>query len=365
MAWSLTCSFLISRLGCDSVSLMSNPFRPGRSWRTPAPGRRLFSLGASLAFAAFGLTCRGATIEELRAIYDQQLERAQSDYSSETVMAEYAAQLEASAKAAQEAGDLMGLLALQKEQERIRTDKTIPTQATPNTEKRLVSVREQYGRKLAEIGMLRDRKIQDLALQYVQKLKAEGSALVKSGDIEGAVRMRDEQQRVESSPEVVAAQFGVASAPSSPADGEGAAAAATTSTTDGGAQTAKSRKRVSARGSMTGGWTATATRVAEGEKVSVSASGRWQCFRMGAPCGPEGYPYRRWNTQFEDANYGALLCRVGSAGKVRAVGERLEFEADATGVLQFYCNVREDPDVRKQCSGDMDVEIEVVRKAAD
>lgn len=318
----------------------------------------------------------GATVEELRSIYEQQLERVKAECSPAAVLSEYAAQLDAANKAAREAGDLMGYVALQKEQERIRTEKTIPLPAPANMDKRAALLRQTYGTRLSELSVVRDRNILTLTQQYVQRLNSEGSALIKGGDTAAAMRFHAEAERVKGSQTVLSAEFGVAAgAPSGglasgapPAAGPAAPPAA-----ESGPQTIKARKRVSAKGSMTAAWIVTATRVDPGDKVIVTASGRWQCPRISSPCGPSGYPRSSYHgyswygesLQYVEINYGALLCRIGSGGAARAVNDRLEFVADASGPLQFTCNVKDDPGLRKQCSGDMDVEIEVARKAGD
>lgn len=111
-------------------------------------------------------------------------------------------------------------------------------------------------------------------------------------------------------------------------------------------------------------WRNSGVTVEKGKTYILVAKGIWQ---MGGPCGKTSasgvgtHNAFCWNigNPLRTHEGGALIAKIGDNGSLFAVGERLEFKAQKTGVLYFSCN---DPIAyRWDNTGHIDVTIEEAR----
>jgi hypothetical protein len=115
-------------------------------------------------------------------------------------------------------------------------------------------------------------------------------------------------------------------------------------------------------------------RVNAGDRVVVVASGEWKIGEKGEPCGPAGYDRKdpRFRHYYEgssvpprqmpEANYGALLFRIGFPGPVFLAAEEAGITARVGGVIMLDVNEGMDKEWRKDNSGTLDVKIIVIQK---
>ncbi len=117
-----------------------------------------------------------------------------------------------------------------------------------------------------------------------------------------------------------------------------------------------------------GATTSTRIKVKKGSRIRVEAQGKWRCGSRGEMVGPEGYEnnqkfYRYYlpgsNARkiLKDANYGALLAKIGKNGKPVATGKKTEFTARSEGILYFEPNEPNEGDARKDNSGTLTVRV--------
>jgi hypothetical protein len=92
-------------------------------------------------------------------------------------------------------------------------------------------------------------------------------------------------------------------------------------------------------------WTNSGFRVERGQSYGIRAEGRWRVYPPCPETGPDGanlYSPTCWNVlitkHIRDVSHGALIARIGEGGKPFAVGDSLDFEAQADGVLYFSIN---------------------------
>jgi hypothetical protein len=96
-------------------------------------------------------------------------------------------------------------------------------------------------------------------------------------------------------------------------------------------------------------WVSEGVRVNKGDIVTVEAEGAWACGSGKEVCDANGYPnnktfavyYKDPDThrrQMPDANYGALLMRIGADGPSVLAGTSLRYLAPDAGLLYFDIN---------------------------
>ncbi len=115
-------------------------------------------------------------------------------------------------------------------------------------------------------------------------------------------------------------------------------------------------------------------RVNAGDRIVLFASGEWRIGDQGEACGPDGYD--RANPQFKhyyegasaparqlrDANYGALLFRIGFPGPIFLAGAEGRTTAYTGGVLMLDVNEGMDEKLRKDNRGTLEVKVVVIPK---
>lgn len=116
-------------------------------------------------------------------------------------------------------------------------------------------------------------------------------------------------------------------------------------------------------------------RVNAGDRLIVIPSGQWVIGSKGETCGPAGYDPKdpkfahyyegagAPSRQVQDANYGALLVRVGFPGGMTvAVPGETAITALAGGIVLFDVNEGSVPELRKDNRGAMEVKVIVIPK---
>jgi len=116
-------------------------------------------------------------------------------------------------------------------------------------------------------------------------------------------------------------------------------------------------------------------RVNAGDRLILVPSGQWTIGSKGEPCGPEGYDrndpkFKHYyeggsapTRQVQDANYGALLVRVGfPGGSIVPVGAETGITARVGGIVLFDVNEGSTPELRKDNRGSMEVKVIVIPK---
>lgn len=310
----------------------------------------------------------GDPLPKLQALYRSEMERIEADSRKEKEAAAYGRILERVSDQLARSGDLEGVLAVKAERARLLKEKTIPTDASADLPPAIREARASHRRRLDEVEFDRFKRIATLAEQYTARLDALKTQLTRDGKIERATAVKSEADRVKASPEVTSAQFALADKASREKPGPVVTPAPKPEPSGAtpGFKTITAKKRVQAGGNMTSDWTPTALRLEPGDIVTVSASGLWKCTYETLSCGPEGYTfrYRPW-AQEAEIPYGALLAKVGPGGAVMAVGKELCFTNQAAGLLYLDANVKTDRALRKECSGALDVSIEVKRSSGE
>lgn len=120
-------------------------------------------------------------------------------------------------------------------------------------------------------------------------------------------------------------------------------------------------------------WSSAGVTVLKGDMICVYAEGKWSCASTSATCGPAGYPKNEQNatlyadpTQsprlFQDAEYGALLMRVGDSPTMYVVGSSARVISPAQGAVLLDINEMQDARLRKNNTGEVNATIIVVPK---
>jgi hypothetical protein len=115
-------------------------------------------------------------------------------------------------------------------------------------------------------------------------------------------------------------------------------------------------------------WQTSGVEVKKGDSITLEVSGTWSCGSGKEKVGPEGYPndekYFKYYLdpkssprQVTEANYGALLMRIGKTGQVRAVSQNMKLKADADGAIFFDINEADDGKARRDNTGALNVKI--------
>ncbi len=114
-------------------------------------------------------------------------------------------------------------------------------------------------------------------------------------------------------------------------------------------------------------------RINAGDRLVVVASGQWTIGAKGEATGPDGYD--RKDPAFQhyygasapprpvtEANYGALLVRIGFPGSVYAAGSEFGVTARQSGLVYFDVNESPTAELRKDNSGSLDVKVIIIPK---
>ena len=116
-------------------------------------------------------------------------------------------------------------------------------------------------------------------------------------------------------------------------------------------------------------------RVNPGDRLIQVPRGQWTIGSKGEPCVADGYDrddpkFRHYyegkdapTRQVREANYGALLARVGfPGGTIVPVGAETGITARVSGIVLFDVNEGSTPELRKDNRGTMEVKVIVIPK---
>lgn len=115
-------------------------------------------------------------------------------------------------------------------------------------------------------------------------------------------------------------------------------------------------------------WQTSGVEVKKMDSITLEVSGSWSCGSGKEKVGPEGYPndekYFKYYLdpkssprQIAEANYGALLMRIGKTGQIRVIGQNTKLKADVDGVIFFDINEADDVKARRDNTGTLNVRI--------
>lgn len=121
-------------------------------------------------------------------------------------------------------------------------------------------------------------------------------------------------------------------------------------------------------------WTAAEVKVNKGDVIAVEATGQWACARKGERCTADGYPINQEFYEYylspqnsprevRDANYGALIMKIGEDGTPVVVGSHGTLTAAEAGPLFFDINEADDGKSRHDNSGAIMVKLTVTTPA--
>lgn len=324
-------------------------------------------------------------LAKLRQVYESELTKISVQYSETRLFEDYTNAVVSAMIKAQVAGDLATLVEARKELDRARQEISIPNARATALSEPLAVTQTLFRNRRDQLNTERSGRVIRLTELYQTRLSNMVKALVKANQVDDAMAVQTEIDRILTSETVVAAAATQALVATT------ATSVATPAALSGPPErTFRSRKDVPAAGTKPDPWTLTALGIEKGDRVTITARGTWKCL-YGQVLGPAGGSYGNYSSthrvvrtgpdnvttstytyassssyvnsyaQYPDIAYGALVARIGNNGRVRAVGERLSFVSDEKGFICFGCNVREHWDTRKLCSGTIAVEVEVAR----
>ena len=119
--------------------------------------------------------------------------------------ANYIKALEKMAQTMQQAGNLDGLVAANKEKDRFLKDGTAPKQPGPATPAELAALENNYNDDIRKLDAARARKIEALASAYLDSLGEMKKKLTQDGVIDKAMDADAEIKRVNNDAEIAAA----------------------------------------------------------------------------------------------------------------------------------------------------------------
>jgi hypothetical protein len=267
-------------------------------------------------------------------------------------------------------GDLDATLAVRAERARFAKEKSVPAAAEGGIHAEVASLRTRYDKSLRDLVLQRHRETLQVTDAYTNQLVNLRASLTRQGRLDEAKAVNIEldfvltDQTVRTAREAVTKTEPASSTP----------VRKPPPTAPERVKVARTLKVVDPRGTLSDTWTSVPINLKEGDVVTVEASGTWTAPDVSASCGPAGhvytgpyagamfYPrYSYVQRPLMDLPYAALILRVGRAGKVRAVGERLCFTNDTPGMLAFDMNAKQDRKHRTACTGSMKVTVEVQR----
>jgi hypothetical protein len=153
-----------------------------------------------------------AEIARLRGIFSNELAKlrlahmqAEADWERE-----YQAALSALRKQAQLAGDLTGVLAVDKETQRFAAEKTIPAASLVAEPMALRNLQDTYFARKNEIVRRQYENVLKLRDLYVDRLSTKVQEHTRAGDIAKALAVNAEIERARQEPDVTAAEFAMA-----------------------------------------------------------------------------------------------------------------------------------------------------------
>ena len=336
------------------------------------------SLHAVCSNSAAGNTAMAA----FKTSYTSNLAAIVSSSTSTDGLARYGKSLDGIADALKKDGDLDGVVAVREEKRRFDAEKTVPTESAADVIPAIAKARSDYHQSCAKGDIENSKRILALADSYAANLETLKKQLTQQDKIEEATEVKQEIDRLRSSPEVTSAQFVIADLTAKTAPATTTPKAKSDTSPSAPQKSSKTRKAIESKGDSSGEWTRTMLAIKTGDTVTISASGSWKCTGLNHACGPDGYNGRGvgswvkasgrrrqwlsygWGRYVQDSQYGALVCKVGEDGQVRVVGSTLTFTSTEEGRLFLDANVATGRDARQGCSGSISVEIEVQHDAS-
>ena len=165
--------------------------------------RKSMLLVVGFAVTLWSSAC-GATnfVAEARARYEEALMDARAEGEAQVLGAiqEYPRSLQAVQLALQGGGDLDAVLAVKQEAERFSRSRQVSEGELVAAPRELRAAQEQYLAKLRQIGMNGHKRIVLVSRDYINALLPEQKRLTVKGDINGAVAVQAEIERVKQSP---------------------------------------------------------------------------------------------------------------------------------------------------------------------
>ena len=166
----------------------------------------------SLCFPLLAVEDTTGELASLRKIYEQALKKIQNDYTTREIEwpRKYVKALKVYQGEKQKKGDLEGWSAAEKEIKRFEGVRQIPEDALVAGPRDLEALQVKYRNLRASYKLTKCRKISALSGKYVDRLKSEQKKLTRAGEIEGALLVKTEMERVKSTTAVTAAEFEIA-----------------------------------------------------------------------------------------------------------------------------------------------------------
>lgn len=152
------------------------------------------------------------TLESMRRDYELSLQKQQAESGVAAIGKgnDYIKSLAALADTLQKAGDLEGLVAAKQEKERFEKEKQVPPQSPAGLPPPVIKLQTDYRKNLAQAETEKYTGLISLTDKYVGQLNALKKQMTVDGQIDEALKMKAEADRVKSSPPVSAAQFALA-----------------------------------------------------------------------------------------------------------------------------------------------------------
>jgi hypothetical protein len=161
----------------------------------------VFLVGASCAIAD-----TASDFESAKKAFQESLTRIKSNTTSiKACSANYVKALEKVAQTMQEAGNLDGLVAANKEKGRFLKEGKAPKQPGADTPAELAAVENTYNDNVKNLDAARDRRIATLVSAYLDNLGEMKKKLTQDGVIDKAMDADAEMKRVNNDPEIAAA----------------------------------------------------------------------------------------------------------------------------------------------------------------
>ncbi len=306
----------------------------------------------------------------LRAKYEEALRRTDEkrDQSAADLGRQYERLLASREGECQARGDLDATLAVQRERTRFANEKTVPSAAGDSPHAEVAALRARYGKAFQDLALQRLREVVRVTDSHTNQLSSLRVALTRQGRLDDAKAVNLELDFTVTSQSFLEARSLTGAAEPAPRP---------TPPPPDPTRTTKTIKIVDPKGTLSDTWTSVPVHLKEGDVVTIEASGAWTAPDVSPSCGPSGHvyagrgassaaPYPRYphvQRPYMDLPYAALILRVGRAGRIRPVGERLVFTNDAPGMVAFDINARQDRKYRAGCNGSMKVTVEVRRGA--
>lgn len=153
-----------------------------------------------------------ATLLKLRGVYDKELEKVDEKYAEEMKLLpqQYLSLLLKLERAYQNAGDLKPLIAVREERDRFNKSKSLKEIVVAKAPAKLAELQQQFLKDCEDIPVNRARRILDLNQKYVAALDDLQRELTKRGEINQALAVMGEIERVQADEKVKSAKFQLA-----------------------------------------------------------------------------------------------------------------------------------------------------------